>query len=160
MPDTFGKNLASWNVTDFEKHARSVSWYIGFGIMGIILLVYAIWTINYLFAIIIIVTAFIVYVQERSEPVNLKVMITTKGVKIGKKEISYKDISMFWILYDPPHVKKLYFSFKNVMSTELMVPLGSQNPLKIRDILLQFLEEDVAKEEEPLSEVFGRVAKF
>jgi len=160
MPQNFGKILASWRVPEFEKHQRSIIWYIGFGLLGTALLIYAFWTMNFLFALIIIIAAFVVYIQEKTEPRQVKFLISAKGIKIGKKFYPYKDINKFWILYNPPEVKKLYFTFNNMLSFRLMVPLKNQNPLKIRDILLQFLEEDLEKEEEPMSEVVGRWAKI
>jgi hypothetical protein len=160
MPENFGKILASWRVPEFEKHQRSIIWYLGFGLLGTVLLVYAFWTMNFLFALIILIAAFVVYIQEKTEPGQVKFLISAKGIKIGKKFHSYKDINKFWILYNPPEVKKLYFTFNNMLSFRLMLPLKNQNPLKIRDILLQFLEEDLEKEEEPLSEAVGRWAKI
>ena len=160
MPQKFGKILASWRVSEFEKHERTALWYIGFGVLGVVLLIIALVTINYLFALIIIITALIIYLQEKAEAHMVTFLITSRGIKVGRSECPYKDIGKFWIIYDPPHVKKLYFNFKNLMKTSLMVPLKSQNPLMVRDILLNFLEEDLEREEEPLSEVFGRLSKL
>ena len=160
MPQDFGKTLASWRVPEFIKHQRSIVWYIGFGLFALVLLIYAFWTMNFLFGLIIIIAAFVIYIQEKTEPHQVKFLITGKGIKIGRKIYLYKDIDKFWILYDPPGVKKLYFIFKNMLSFRMMVPLKGQNPLKIREILLQFLEEDLEKEEEPMSEVVSRWAKM
>jgi hypothetical protein len=38
--------------------------------------------------------------------------------------------------------------------------MEEQNPVDIREMLLQFLEEDFSKEEEPQSELFGRLLKL
>lgn len=160
MPDEFGRTLASWKVPTFEKHTRSVVWHIGFGMVGIALLIYALISVNYLFILIIILTAFTVYIQEHTQPKSIAVMITNKGVRIGRSRYLYKDIKKFWIVYDPPIIKKLYFSFKNVLSSRLMVPLQNQNPLQIRELLLQFVEEDAEKEEESSSEVLSRLIKI
>jgi hypothetical protein len=147
-------------VPTFEKHPRSFGWYVVFAIIGIALLIYAVVSVNYLFAFIIVLFAFIVYVQKHSEPELVDFTITSKGIVIGKNAYPYKDIKTFWILYDPPVVKKLYFCFKRAVAPRIMVPLQDQNPLHIRDFLLQFLEEDLGQEEEPISEIFGRLAKM
>ena len=160
MPQTFGKILASWKFAEFDKHNRSRLWYIFFGVLSVALLVYSFITFNYLFTLIIILGSGIIYLQAKTEPRSVLFHITTKGIKIGAREHLYKDIKNFWILYDPPAVKKLYFSFKGGWGGQFMVPLKNQNPLKIRDILLNFVIEDLEKEEEPTGEAFGRWAKL
>lgn len=160
MPQKFGKILASWSVSEYEKHERSLAWYIAAGVLGFALFVWAIFTFNYLFALIIVLFSAIVYLRATSDPNMVKFLITTKGVRIGRREYQYKDIDRFWIIYDPPDVKKLYLAFKRSLAPRVMVPLKNQNPVKIREILLDFLFEDLEKEDEPMSEVIGRFAKL
>ena len=160
MPQKFGKILASWSVSEYEKHERSLVWYIAAGVLGFALFVWAIFTFNYLFALIIVLFSAIVYLRATSDPNIVKFLITTKGVRIGRREYQYKDIDRFWIIYDPPDVKKLYLAFKRSLAPRVMVPLKNQNPVKIREILLDFLFEDLEKEDEPMSEVIGRFAKL
>ncbi|HCA67211.1 MAG: hypothetical protein UW39_C0033G0005 [Parcubacteria group bacterium GW2011_GWC2_44_17] len=160
MPQKFGKILASWSVSEYEKHERSLAWYIAAGVLGFALFVWAIFTFNYLFALIIVLFSAIVYLRATSDPNIVKFLITTKGVRIGRREYQYKDIDRFWIIYDPPDVKKLYLAFKRSLAPRVMVPLKNQNPVKIREILLDFLFEDLEKEDEPMSEVIGRFAKL
>jgi len=156
MTKKYGKILASWSVPEFDKPKRPLAWYLFFGFIGLGLLIYAIITVNYLFALIIFLIGFIIYLREQNEPELVKFIITEKGIKLGKNFYSYKEIKNFFILYDPPEVKKLYFIFERIFSFRLMVPLKNQNPLKIRKILLQFLLEDLDVEEEPVSESVGR----
>ncbi|MBI4359806.1 MAG: hypothetical protein HY564_01785 [Candidatus Jacksonbacteria bacterium] len=160
MPQKFGKILASWTVHEYEDHERSVVWYMGAAVIGAALLLWAILTFNYLFALIIILFAVIIYLRAKSAPKAVKFHITTKGITLGAKVYHYKDIDRFWIVYDPPSVKKMYLMFKKSISPRLMIPLKNQNPVKIREILLDFVLEDLDKEEEPLSEVVARVAKL
>ena len=155
MPQKFGKILASWSVSE-----RSLAWYIAAGVLGFALFVWAIFTFNYLFALIIVLFSAIVYLRATSDPNIVKFLITTKGVRIGRREYQYKDIDRFWIIYDPPDVKKLYLAFKRSLAPRVMVPLKNQNPVKIREILLDFLFEVLEKEDEPMSEVIGRFAKL
>lgn len=153
--------LASWKITGFDKHSRGRKWYIIVGLVALSFLVYAIITANYLFAIIIILGAAIIYIQEKFSHMDKTLFaITTKGIQLGDTIQYYNEIKKFWILYDPPEVKKLYFSLKRSFSPNIMIPLGNQNPLKIREILLRFLEEDLEKEEEPLAETLARWSKI
>ncbi|HCR15563.1 MAG: hypothetical protein A2295_03290 [Candidatus Jacksonbacteria bacterium RIFOXYB2_FULL_44_15] len=160
MLEDFGKILASWQVPEYDEHERSMFWYIGFGALGLGLIIYAIATANYLFALIIVLAAVIIYFQHRGTATRVDFLVTGKGIKVGNREYSYRDLKQFWILYNPPLVKKLYFSFQSSLTPRLMIPLRNQNPLKVREILLSFLGEDLEKEEEPLSEVFAKWTKL
>src|SRR3989338_10622746 len=160
MPQIFGNYLASWTVLEYDHHVRSGRWYIIGGTIAFGLLIYSVLTFNILFALIIILTTFIIYLQSRVHTQEVQMAITTRGVQVGSKLYQYTDLAKFWIVYATPDVKKLYLSFKSAFLPELMIPLRNQNPIKIREILTQFLEEDLEKEEEPASETLTRIAKL
>ena len=160
MPRDFGKILASWNVREFERRDRSLVWYVGLGLIAVVLLIYAVYANNFLFIVIILLSGFVFYLQHKSGVSRVEFNITSRGIKLGTKTYYYKDIGKFWIIYDPPEVKKLYFVFKSSLTPRLMIQLKNQNPLTIREILLQFLEEDLEKEEEPISESFAKWSKL
>ena len=42
----------------------------------------------------------------------------------------------------------------------LSIPLEKQNPIKIRKILLKYIDEDLDKDEESFSEILGRRLKI
>ena len=160
MPQEFGKILASWNVKEYEPRNRSLLWYIGLGLIAVFLLVYSIVIHNYLFVMIILLAAFILRLQHKAGVNRVSFQCTSKGIRIGNRTYDYKDLRNFWVIYNPPEVKKLYFTFKSSLSPRLMIPLRNQNPLKIREILLKFMEEDLDKEEEPISEIFAKWSKL
>ena len=76
------------------------------------------------------------------------------------KFYDYDAVRYFYILYKPPELKNLYFEFKAVTKPRLIVPLENQNPLEIRDILNQYLTENLEKEEEPASEALRKLFKL
>ena len=45
----------------------------------------------------------------------------------------------FFIIYQPPEVKSLYFEFKALTKPRLVIPLKDQNPVEIRKTLLEHL---------------------
>ena len=40
-------------------------------------------------------------------------LIPAKGVKIGEKQYQYNEIKIFWLVYNPPANKKIFFVFKS-----------------------------------------------
>ncbi len=156
-----GDEIISWQVPEYEKHERNKSWYVLASIIGLLFLVYAIYTKNFLFAVIIIVVALIIILHDSREPDLIKVSITDEGIVVGRKFYDYDEIKDFSIVYKPKQgVKNLYFEFKNVIRQRLSIPLKDMNPLSIRENLLKYLPEDLDRTDQPLSEGLAKMFKL
>ena len=160
LEENRGKVLSQWSFPETVRHARGQAWFITMGIVAALLVIYAIVTMNFLFALIIVLAAAITMLHHYREPIVVACTLYELGVEVGHKFWSYKDLKKFWIIYEPPHVKKLYFIWQTAMKPILSVPLGDQNPLKVRELLGRYLEEDLEKEREPLTEGIARVLKL
>jgi len=90
----------------------------------------------------------------------METAITEDGIFIGSKFIEYEDLRSFYIIYYPPEIKNLYFETKSVIKQRIVVPLEDQNPVYIREILLNYLDEDLEKEEIPSSESISNIFKL
>ena len=146
---------------EYEKHERSKTWYIIAAIVTVIVLLYALWSANFLFVVIIVLAAMVTMLHDGSEPDAVGFAIADEGLIIGKKFIDYDELKNFSIIYKPRQgVRKLYFEFHNVLRPRLSIGLDNMNPLKIRDILLNYLQEDLERENEPLSEQLGKLFKI
>lgn len=156
-----GKVLAEWDIDEFPKHERSRTWYVVALIIAGAFMLYAILSLNYLFAAIIIIVGVIIFMQNRREPQRLSLKIQEDGLAIGETTFyEWKIIKEFWIVYDPPDVKNVYFDFKTGIRPSISLPLEKQNPLNIRKILLNYLPEAVDKENESFSDGLRRMLKF
>jgi len=157
----YGNILYSWIISEHEKHYRESSWFIIAGAISFILLIYSIYTSNFLFALIIMITAFVIILNEGKEPLKLKFFITEDGIIVGRKFYDYDEIKDFSIIYKPREdIKRLYFEFKNSFRPRLSIPLLKNNPLPIRDTLLKYLKEDLERTSEPLSEAISKLFKL
>lgn len=157
----YGNILAEWRIPEFIKHERSTAWYyiVGLGMAG--LFVHAIASLNFLFAIILFLSASIIYLHERQEPEMLDFLIVETGIVLGKRYMPFKDLQSFWIIYDPVEKHKiLYFGVNGTLRRELPVDLDNQDPVAIRNILLQFLSEDLDKEDLANDETISRVFRI
>jgi len=155
-----GKILASWTFPEFIKYVRTTGWYIGISIVIIGIIVYSILTKDYLFLIFIVIIVAIYYLRAKREPMLIKLNVTEDGLEVSDSFYQYKDIKNFWIIYEPPAVKMLYFDFKTGIRPRLSIFLENQNPLKIRKILLDYLEEDLTKENESFTDGMMRILKL
>jgi hypothetical protein len=169
-----GKTLIEWKFPEFIKPKRTKAWYFWAILIGGGLFIWAIITFNLLFALIILMSAIILLLHGKREPQELEFKITEDGFVIASLDWKerrgnpvvnerfylYKKIKSFYIIYEPPQVKNLYFQFKSGLRPRLSIPLENQSPLKVRKILLKYLEEDLEKDSEPFSEQLGRILKL
>lgn len=164
MPEkqtNYGKEIIVWLVPEYERHERTTGWYLIASIAAIALLIYCFFTANFLFAVIIIVTALVIILHHGREPERVKFGLTDEGIVIGKKFYDYDEIKDFAIVYKPRiEVKRLYFEFKNALRHRLSIPLENMNPLKIRETLLKYLKEDLERTDQPLSEGLAKLFKL
>ncbi len=157
----YGSIVISWMVPEYEKHKRSRKWYISAGIIGLILMIFSIITLNYLFAFIIIIAALIIILHDARDPELVDFSITTEGLIVGHKFYDYDEIKNFSIVYKPRlEVKNIYFEFKNFLRHRLTIPLEDKNPVEIRKILLKYLPEDTERTDPPLSEGLAKLLKL
>lgn len=157
-----GKTLRSWEVPEYQKYERGKWWYIIFGAIGLALIVYAIATYNFLFAIILLICALVLAVSAAREPATLSARITETGMAIGERFMPYQSMAHFAIVYDPPEVKNLYIEFKNgFLTPRTTIPLADENPLEIRDLLINArVKENLDHSDEPFLDLLGRVLKL
>jgi len=169
----YGKKIIGWNIPEYDKHQREKSWYkvaIAVFIFLIICSFFSVqffpsfkisFTPNFLFTAILIIGAFIVMMHDGQEPAEVDFIITDEGLIVGRKFYNYDVVKDFSIIYKPnQNIKNLYFEFKNVVRPRLSIPLGSMNPLPIRENLLKYLPEDLERTDQPLSEALAKMFKL
>lgn len=155
-----GETFFSWEFPEYIKYKRTKWWYLGAGLLGGLLIIYAIVAENFLFALIIVMVGIIIFLYEAKEPLVVKFKITEDGLELGENFFMWKEIKNFWVIYEPPKIKNLYVDFKNIFRPRISVPLIGQSPIKIREKLLEYIDEDIEKEEEPVSDSIGRMFKL
>lgn len=150
-----------WTFFENQTQSRSLGWYIIASIIALGFLTYAIIDNNYLFALIIVLLAFIYYTQARTKSLEIPFILYATGIQIGDRFYLYREFKDFAIVYEPPAVKRLYLHSKTmVLRHELSIPLNDQNPIKVRKILLDYLPEDLEMEKESGSDTASRVLKI
>lgn len=156
-----GQIWAQWSFPEFPKYQRSFGWYFFMGLIGLLLIIWALKTRNFLFAIIIIIFAVITILSARRESLEVNFKITEQGIEVGSSFYEWSRVENFWLIYKPPEVKRLYFKLKRTFSPiALSIPLERENPVKIRKILLKYALEDLSKEDESLTDFLSRSLKI
>lgn len=152
--------LLGWEFSEYERPERSKKWYLVAGLVAAGLLAYAILAGNYIFGVIIILVALIYFLYDIHESPKVRFAITPAGVRMGRKFIRHRDIAHFWIVYKPGQVAALYLRPARWTIPQLSIPLEGQDPLQVREILLQYVPENLNEEDEPVSDALGRMLKL
>ena len=155
-----GDPLAQWEVDEYPRHDRSRTWYVVAVIVGVGLIVYAIATANFLFAVIILMVGVIMLISTFKEPERIPVIITNTGILVDDMYYDFDAIRDFSIAFYPPHVSILYLDFHSHWHPLLSVPLEDMDPNEIRELLLPFCAENLKRSEEQLTDTARRMYKL
>lgn len=155
-----GNAYLEWEAYDRPHYERGPLWYWSMGGVGLALLVYAVVAANFLFALIVLMSAIVIYLSIASEPKRIKVVITDTGVLAGDQLYPYRDINAFWLVYEPPYVQQLYLQVKSVSRPQVAISVEDLNPNLVRETLGNFVREELDKADEPLAHTIGRILKI
>lgn len=158
---TDGLNIIhQWEIPETAQYVRGKTWYLVAGAITLVLIAYALFTANFLFALMMALFAAIIFMSHTRAPLLLKVAITDKGVLINGRLYDYANMKSFWIIHEPPVTKDLYLDFQSSVRPPLSLHLDTQEPEEIRQTLSQYLAEDGEKKEAPLSELIWKILKL
>jgi len=156
----YGEVLLEWKFPEYEEHKRTRSWYIGMIIVFIFFFLYSVFTNNFLFTIFIVLFAVMSFLHFKNPALEIDVKICEDGILIGKRFYEWLEIKNFRLVYRPPEVKKLYFDPKSSFIPEIAVFLKNKDPLEVRKILKDYLEEDLTRQEENIFDRLNRWLKI
>jgi len=155
-----GLVLMEWEFYDRPRYQRGRLWYTLMLIFGSALLLYALISANFLFALIVVMFALVIYVSTIFEPSKMRITMTEDGIEIGDAFVPYREVEKFWFYYDPPIVKNLYLEFQNAFRPRLRIDLAEQNPNRVREALAKFVREDLQQVDEPFSDIISRILQL
>ncbi len=160
LPIQIGTPQLAWDVDEFPDHERSRTWYLLTGVLGVAMIIYAIATANFLFAVIILMIGVITLLSTFLPPQKVPVIITNMGIVVSDMYYDFEAIADFSIAYDPPHVKYLYIEFVSSWHPLVSIPLEDIDPNEVRDLLLPYVIENLHRTDETLTDILRRVYKL
>ena len=160
LPIDVGSTRLEWEVDEYPQHDRPKRWYVMASVLGVALIVYAIATANFLFAVIVLMIGVITLLSTFTASQRVPVIITNTGVVVADMYYDFEAIKNFSIAYDPPEVKLLYVEFHTAWHPSLSIPLEETDPNEVREHLLPFCTEHLGRTEERLTEMVRRLYKL
>ncbi|MGE5425857.1 MAG: hypothetical protein ACM3PZ_02185 [Bacillota bacterium] len=166
-------NFIEWQVPEYRRPERSAKWYLLAGLFIIICLFFSFFSFeggqivflgarsNFLFALIILISSAILVINDGGEPKMVTIKLKPDGIQVGRRFYDYDAIKAFCVLYKPRQsVKNLYLEFSNKMMPRLAIPLRRQDPLRVRNYLARYLNEDLERISPPLSEELTKLLRL
>ncbi len=149
----------SWSAPEFIHYPKSKAWFIIMTALGAALIVYFLSQKDFLTAVLFFCLLGLMFYFARAKPKTVRIELDSYGIKVGELKLPYSQIKSFWIVYEPPEVKTLNFETTAYLNRNLTLQLGSEDPVKIRKFLLEYLPEDLDKEE-GVADKLARKLKF
>jgi hypothetical protein len=161
LPEDIGNVHLEWTFREYpDTESRTRLWYTVMGLIFALCMFYAIFTSNWIFALILILSGFIMIAQHFRDARQIPVKIGEDGIIVDRKFYPYKEMDSFGIIYDPPVYKFLYLDMRNGIRSSLPVPMESVNPLQLREVLLNYLSENLQRQEEDFDEIMAKLLKI
>lgn len=156
------ESLLEWQIPEYHKYPHGRRWYILAGLVVLFILVYSIWTRNYLFGVLTILTLLIIIMHEVKDPRMILFAVTDKGIIVDERLLPYVEVERFWFAKIPKSEDLyLYLDFKKLTRPRIAVPVEQERADVVRDVLAEFVEEDeAANDKVPLSDSLGRWFKI
>ena len=154
------QDVFAWETPSWEHAERGPKWYLWMAGVSAVLLLYAVFTANYLFALIILLVGIIIVLAGNEPPRTVLVQVGHNGVVVNGQLYQFGELLEFAIVYHPPHIKVLYLQPKSYVRPRLRVSLEEQDPVEIRNHLKQYLQEDLDLREEHFSDIIGRLLRM
>lgn len=130
-----------WEAPEYIYREKSREWFISFWIIMAALFAVAVLFKNFLFAGIIVLTAFTVTLYARREPSLLRFEITRVGINTHRTFYPYSFLTAFWIDHLSVGSPKLLLVSSKLLMPMIVIPLGDQDPDEVRNFLNNYMVE-------------------
>jgi hypothetical protein len=139
--------LFEWRAPEHIHQDRSVQWFalfaggitaisVGFALFG-----------NFIASLTIAMIGGYMFVVAQHKPSVIRYRLMTEGVALNNTLYHYKHLEAFNIVYEPGHVKTVILRSSRRLVPLIHLEIGDADPVAIRDVLIEFIHEDVHLEE-------------
>lgn len=132
--------FVSWQVPAYEYRPKTADWNWALGIITVACAIAAFFFGNYLFCIIILLSGSLLGIYGSKVPPVLSVAITERGVRVDSTLYPYSSLRSFWVSESDHPV--LILASHHAMVPLITIPLGHEDPLVVREVLLPFVDEE------------------
>lgn len=154
------KPVIEWQAPAFKYYPKDVSWYWLSFIIAILIIAFAVWQKNFLFAVFILFAEISVLVLARRQPELIKFKIDDQGIAIADMIYFFNDLEKFCLRPDNENknFEELIIKRKTYLNPYLKIFVDTETSPAVRGIISQKLIEE--EYEEPLFESIFKWLRF
>jgi|SRR3989344_2442267 len=153
------KREITWTAPEFIHYPKSGKWYVLLGIAGAALVAFFLFKRDFLTSMMFVLLFLMAFFFSRAKPRQIHITLGPRGVKLNESLMTYQQIKTFWLVYEPPDIKTLNFETSAYLNRFLSLQMQDQDPVEIRDFLLDYLLEDLDRQER-ISDKISRTLRF
>ncbi len=137
----------SWETLEYEHKDRHPDWFWMAGLVGALGIIIAIVTLNFLFAVVILIATFTVMMYAAKKPEIVEVAINRRGVRVKNDFYPYSNIKSFAVK-DVEEIggDRLILHIDRFFLPHIVIKLEDADTEIVRDFLSEFLMEEPYEE--------------
>ena len=134
------KVLAEWKAPEFRNLKKIKDFKLGSLIIGSLLLAWAVYNSNFLFAFILVLGVFLIYFISDYHPKTYHFMLTDTGVWINDDVYRFIEMDRFWVA---PYVTKKdkFFVFSLPRRKDIRIPVPLDQSEELRQIVNDYVPQ-------------------
>ena len=144
-----------WLAPEHEIYERDSRWYLYVALVLAAIVAYAVYTNSPVMAITFVLIGVVGYIFANKQPRIIDFAITHDGVIAGRDLYEFDNVKSFWIFYEPGNIKVVSLHMKNKLMPFVHIPVHDQDPVAIREILLEYIPEE--KQDPSIVDTFERL---
>jgi hypothetical protein len=153
-----GSHKISWRALEHIKTDKSADWFWVVGIIAVGIAILAIYFSNILFALVILIGTFAIFLQSNIPPAMRDFELNRQGVISGKTLYTYTSLESFYVVDEDGWDRdRILLKSKKLLMPLIVIPLGENVAVdEVSTYLLNFLPEE-AMEEPTLQLILNRL---
>ncbi len=139
-----------WEAHEYLHTEKTPDWYWALGLIAVAAAVAALMFNDVLFAIFILIAAFVLALFATRHPDKVRFAVTQRGVRINDVLYPYQTLDSFAVdELSPNHTPKLIIQSKKLLTPALIIPIEGVHADAVHHFMREFLPEE--DHVEPLS---------
>lgn len=143
MPPT---PILRWSAYEHEHVPRGSDWFWALGIVAVSVALVAILFHDVLFAVLILIAAFILAMLANVPPDIVEFEISDRGIRVDDTMHRFEEIISFWVEDHEVERPLLFVDTIKFMAPNLVIPIEHIDPRQVRAFLRERVEEVPMKE--------------
>lgn len=133
-------DVITWDAPEYHHFDKSADWYWSLGIIAVSIAVLCILFNSILFAIFILLAAFVGALYAGRTPELIHVELRPRGILVHDKVYPYVTLDSFWV-DEEAHPDKIIIKSKKMLMPYIVIPISHIHPEDIRMFLKMHLPE-------------------